>query len=81
MHLRKMIGQDEYNDDDRARLRSITVGKLDGMSSIRGKVSPRFAAALQRLLLTMPKQVILPIVCVPLLMMVVAMEEPLRLGH
>lgn len=51
LHLRKMIGQDEYNDDDRARLRSITVGKQgpDGMSSIRGKVSPRFAAALQRL--------------------------------
>lgn len=51
LHLRKMIGQDEYDDDDRARLRSITVGKQgsDGMSSIRGKVTPRFAAALQRL--------------------------------
>ena len=51
LHLRKMIGEDEYDDSDRARLRGITVSKqgADGMSSIRGKVTPRLAAVLQRL--------------------------------
>lgn len=51
LHLRKMIGEDEYDDSDRARLRSITVSKqgADGMSLIRGKVTPRLAAVLQRL--------------------------------
>lgn len=51
MQLRRLIDEDEYDDSDRARLRGITISKqgADGMSSIRGKVTPRFAAALQRL--------------------------------
>lgn len=51
LHLRRLVGADDYDDSDRARMRGITVGKQgpDGMSHIRGKITPRFAAGLQRL--------------------------------
>jgi hypothetical protein len=51
--LMELAGVDEpYTDEDRARLREVTLGRQgeDGMTSIRGQVTPEFAAVLQRLM-------------------------------
>ena len=47
LHVPKIIGEDDYDDSDRARLRGISVGKqgADGMRAIWDEVTPRFAAA------------------------------------
>ncbi|HCT15021.1 MAG TPA: HNH endonuclease [Corynebacterium nuruki] len=48
-----IAGVDEpYTDDDRARLRQVTLGRQgeDGMTPIRGALTPELAAVLQRLM-------------------------------
>ncbi|MDK8511307.1 DUF222 domain-containing protein [Corynebacterium bovis] len=50
--LRALLGQDDpYTREDRARMRRLTLSKQgpDGMSSLRGLVTPRCAAALAKL--------------------------------